>query len=78
MNNRCSTEPGDEPCMEIALFENGVFGVQTTDKSQMYCTPNMSLIDINIHDRYCHCMKNGEDVFPSAMHFDIKLTLGRL
>ncbi len=71
-------KPGDEPCMEIALLENGVFGVQTPDKSQMYCTPNMSLIDINIHERYCHCVKNEEDVFPSAMHFGTKLTLGML
>ncbi len=70
-------KPGDEPCMEIALLENGVFGVQTTDKSQMYCTPNMSLIDINIHERYCHCVKNGEDVFPSAMHFGTKSTFGK-
>lgn len=69
-------KPGDEPCMEIALLENGVYGVETSDKSQMYCTPNMSLIEINTQKRYCHCVKNEEDVYPSALHFGTNMTFG--
>jgi len=60
---------GDEPLMEVAMIEAGVFATADYEKNKMYCTPGMKGLKIDLRKRVCEAVKYEYRVYPSVLHW---------